>query len=297
MIYVIHPQFFAYSSKIVNPFTKYQLRSLGSEVRVCTIMSDADAGQNIDCHNVNIRSRESDAENGKTVEVLVRSSSHNKYDGNVIIAAIPFNGVLLPTHFANYRFRYAEVVEMRDTHKGTEEKFYPEGLCNITSTTEGLCYAPDKILYCVLEPNTAALTDVDHPRFASQIHINIPFAEYDKDSDRIISNTNFRICITESDEEVAGDERCRLNIETSYAPRHMIPKVMSKLKKDCLKQYENPLGTPYEIFIGKKDKESKKTDEVSDDEKPAKSKKASKPNKQATGKDAPKKSGKTNKKK
>lgn len=250
MITIINPNLFAYSSKIVNPFTKYQLKSLGNEKRICTILTDAAAGEDIDANYVNMRSRKSkEDENGKSeVEVLIRSSDHNKYDGNVIIAAIPFNGTLLPTYLSNYRFRYAEVVDMTDEHKCTEEKFYPEGLVRYIYT-DGILNAPDKILYCVIEPNTTALYNADHPHHAGQIHVNIPFAEYDAGSDQIVSNTNMRICIRLVAPPAEKNGRGAITVEASYAPRHMIPKIMGKLKKDCIKYSANPHSVPYNIHF------------------------------------------------
>lgn len=263
MIFVVNPNLFSYTSKLANPFEKIQLHTLDGGKRIATIMTDRGAGQEIDNSYVNIRTRSGEVSSSGDTEVLIRSCSTNKYDGNFIIAAIPFNGVLLPTIFGNFRFRYAEIVEIGDNFVPTSEEFYPEGMryTEVSKVVDG----PEKILYCVIEPNTSVMFDQNHPKHAESVYINIPFASYDEVTDKVSSNTNFRITLSvvayPPASEVGALGRGALKIEASYAPRKMHPKVMSKLHQDVLFQMNAEKNLPYPIFFQtvKKDVKNTKT--------------------------------------
>lgn len=251
MIFVINPGLFNYSMKMVNPFTKIQLHTLDGSKRVCTIMTDAGAGEAIDTNYVNIKTRSGKVSTSGETEVLVRSCSTNKYDGNFIIAAIPFNGVLLPTMLSNFRFRYAEVVTFEKPITPGKSENYPEGLRYIEATDT--IDTPDKVLYCVIEPNTSVMFDQNHPKHTDRIFINLPFAAYEAESDSIKSNTNFRVTL----EVVGYPQNCgdgkfgrgAITASASYAPRHMVPKVMSKLRDDVMTQINAEKNMPYSIYF------------------------------------------------
>lgn len=251
MIFVINPNLFSYTSKLANPFEKIQLHDLSGTKRIVTIMTDREAGGEIDSNYVNIRTRSGEVSSSGSTEVLIRSCSSNRYDGNFIIAAIPFNGVILPTLLSNFRFRYAEVVEIGDNFQPTKEEFYPAGLRY--KEVSKVIDAPEKILYCVIEPNTSVMFDPNHSKHMENVFINIPFAAYDEGTDAIVSNTNFRITLSvvayPPASEVGALGRGALKVEASYAPRKMAPKVMSKLRSDVMFQLKAEKNMPYPVYF------------------------------------------------
>lgn len=260
MIFIVNPNLFSYTSKLANPFEKIQLHTLDGEKRIATIMTDRGAGEEIDKSYVNIRTRSGEVSSSGDTEVLIRSCETNRYDGNFIIAAIPFNGVLLPTLLNNFRFRYAEIVEIGDSFVPTKEEHYPEGMryVEVSKVVDG----PEKILYCVIEPNTSVMFDPKHPKHTENVFINIPFASYDEESDKVTSNTNFRIALNvvayPPASEVGALGRGALRVDASYAPRKMHPKVMGKLHQDVLFQLKAEKNMPYTLYFQPAKKEGNK---------------------------------------
>jgi len=230
MIKLINPRLFSANIKAVKGTTKIQLTDVTGE-RICTIVTDSQNGERIDNKNVSIRVKPAELSSSGKTEVLLRSSESNNYDSEIIVAAIPFEGVLLPTAMQNYRFRYAKVVEVESSHV--------QNLPNIEVTWVDCLsqFKGEKILYCILEPNMIALRDIEHRNHADKIQINIPFAKYDFDNDRVLSNTNFRICVDLSEETPC-----------TYAPRVMPAKDIEKIKNEIIKFYNAEKDVPYNIY-------------------------------------------------
>ena len=248
MIFMINPHLVAMQVKKEAPFVKYQFYTMDdARTRICTILSEGDKQTNVDEYNVNIRSKLNHNAPTSEPEILIRSTHRNQFDSNLIIAAIPFKGKLLPTVPVNYRFRYAKVIEY-DRSKN-ETVTFPTGLryINVEKGNDIDMYqTADKILYCILEPNLSVLQKDNNERFCEEISINIPFTYRTKASKNAAIELNLFAFLRDGENVTnAKDDYSSIWGNNTYLEGGFFAK----------KEYEteeslDDMGVPYEVYCG-----------------------------------------------